>query len=447
MELGGCMKKWLAGIIVCGSMLCLTEAAQSQTQWTRKLSGYYGLCVTVNPQNPQTAFGSVTPTLRSDSRLYVSRDAGGNWDTLWTAPGFIFDIVVHPIDTTIMFVGTPDVWRSTDAGIHWSRVLDSVAIVGEAILVDPISPNKIYAASSTVGLGRKGGFWTSTDYGVTWSLAPSTQGNNYCTIALRPDSPNILYGGLDSGTIQRTTDYGATWTTVRAGGGTEELPIIVIDRRNPLVAYAVIYAAPGGVLKTTDGGASWFESGLNGVSLWSLDIDPDNSSTILAGELDSLGRMFRSTDAGLTWMDISNGLPRGINDVGHYWVKIVSMDPPLVLAAVLGSTGQGGIYKLEKVTSVHRVKDGIPVRFSLEQNYPNPFNPSTRIGFAVTGSGFVSLKVHDVLGREVATLVSEVLQPGSYTTTWDAARMPSGVYFYRLKAKDFMETKKMLLLK
>ena len=89
----------------------------------------------------------------------------------------------------------------------------------------------------------------------------------------------------------------------------------------------------------------------------------------------------------------------------------------------------------------------IPASFSLGQNYPNPFNPTTSYSFQVSDFGFVSLKVFDVLGREVVTIVSEQLQPGEYTRTWDANGAASGVYFYRLVSGKFSETRKMILLK
>lgn len=90
---------------------------------------------------------------------------------------------------------------------------------------------------------------------------------------------------------------------------------------------------------------------------------------------------------------------------------------------------------------------GLPREFSLSQNYPNPFNPSTTITFAVPKSGFVELKVYDILGREVATLVNERLEPGWHTATWDAAGFASGVYLYRMKAGSSVETKKLLFMR
>jgi hypothetical protein len=105
-------------------------------------------------------------------------------------------------------------------------------------------------------------------------------------------------------------------------------------------------------------------------------------------------------------------------------------------------------------TGVYEDDNSPPATFALKQNYPNPFNPSTNIGFrlpagkaGITDYGFVSLKVFDVMGREVATLVNEQLQPGSYKTAFDGANQPSGVYFYRLMSRGFVETRRMLLIR
>ena len=88
-----------------------------------------------------------------------------------------------------------------------------------------------------------------------------------------------------------------------------------------------------------------------------------------------------------------------------------------------------------------------PTGFLLSQNYPNPFNPSTTVEFRIQRSEFVILKVFDLLGRKVATLVNEVKQPGTYTVQWDATGAASGMYFYRLIAASFVETRKMMVLK
>jgi hypothetical protein len=89
----------------------------------------------------------------------------------------------------------------------------------------------------------------------------------------------------------------------------------------------------------------------------------------------------------------------------------------------------------------------MPLSFNLSQNYPNPFNPSTKIKYQIPELSFVTLKVYDVLGNEVAALVNEEKPVGSYELEFNATSLPSGIYFYRLQAGSFVETKKMVLLK
>lgn len=102
--------------------------------------------------------------------------------------------------------------------------------------------------------------------------------------------------------------------------------------------------------------------------------------------------------------------------------------------------------ELNTITNVED-EEGIPKGYSLEQNCPNPFNPSTSIKYAVSDMQFVTLKVYDVLGNEIATLVNEEQPAGSYEVSFDASQFTSGIYFYRLQAGNFVETKKMILLK
>jgi len=99
------------------------------------------------------------------------------------------------------------------------------------------------------------------------------------------------------------------------------------------------------------------------------------------------------------------------------------------------------------VTSSDDPKNILPLAYDLYQNYPNPFNPSTIINYQLAVGSQVTLKVYGVLGNEVATLVNEKKPAGTYELKWNAANLPSGVYFYRIQAGSFVETKKMILLK
>ena len=104
--------------------------------------------------------------------------------------------------------------------------------------------------------------------------------------------------------------------------------------------------------------------------------------------------------------------------------------------------GAGG-----EIIGIQNISSEIPSSFSLSQNYPNPFNPVTNLEFGISDLGFVSLEVYDVLGKEVAMLVNEKLSPGKYKVEFDGSGFSSGVYFYRLTAGDFTETKRMMLVK
>ncbi len=110
---------------------------------------------------------------------------------------------------------------------------------------------------------------------------------------------------------------------------------------------------------------------------------------------------------------------------------------------ILKTTNGGGYY----LTEIVPINNSVPDEFILKQNYPNPFNPVTNINFSLPKEGFVSIKVYDVTGRMVKTLVNEVIETGNYTVTFDGSQFASGIYFYRLETNNFMETKRMMLVK
>jgi len=116
-----------------------------------------------------------------------------------------------------------------------------------------------------------------------------------------------------------------------------------------------------------------------------------------------------------------------------------------------GSFGSGIFSRVSiegtNLVSVSNTGTSVPKTFSISQNYPNPFNPSTKIQYEVPEKSIVSLKVYDVLGNEIITLVNKETLSGRYEVEFNATNLPSGVYFYRIQANNFVETKKMILLK
>jgi hypothetical protein len=148
--------------------------------------------------------------------------------------------------------------------------------------------------------------------------------------------------------------------------------------------------------------------------------------------------IFISNYYGNTWKKENSGLPQisissiGVDSSGYIFV---------------GTLG-GGIYRsAQSITKVQVVSGLLPTYYSLSQNYPNPFNPSTSISYSIPKQTQVQLQVYNLLGQLIATLVDESKQPGTYTVTWDASTRSSGLYFYRMTAGEFVETKKAILLK
>jgi len=141
------------------------------------------------------------------------------------------------------------------------------------------------------------------------------------------------------------------------------------------------------------------------------------------------------------------------NDNGATW-KHLGLDSISVRGLVsygdttFAYTYADGIYKVRSTVSVNSVAAVTHLAsFRLEQNYPNPFNPTTNLRFTIGNAQFVSFKIYDVLGREVSTLIHEKLSPGNHIVSWNASNLSSGVYFYRLQTGNFVETKKMVLMK
>ncbi len=127
--------------------------------------------------------------------------------------------------------------------------------------------------------------------------------------------------------------------------------------------------------------------------------------------------------------------------------NIFALDTSIVYAGfnqvnIMKTTNGGG-----NIVSVEQISSEVPEKFYLYQNYPNPFNPNTKIKFQIPKPGYVILKVFDILGREIVTLIDKMMNAGVYDTEFDGANLSSGIYFYRIEAGNFVEAKKMVLVK
>jgi len=175
--------------------------------------------------------------------------------------------------------------------------------------------------------------------------------------------------------------------------------------------------------------------------------DPDNGGVPIVGVEDQVTAytpmpvQARGTQtAQLTWI-----LPQ---DIGAYPRVYGVIDPENALAEIHENNNKGWTILGKSTTDVEEdVASDVPRVFGLEQNYPNPFNPSTVVIYRVAAARMIDVRVYDILGREVAVLANEVKPAGRYTVIWNAANMPSGVYFCRLTAGEFSQTRKVMLLR
>jgi len=193
------------------------------------------------------------------------------------------------------------------------------------------------------------------------------------------------------------------------------------------------------IIRTTNGGIDWGDTSI-ALSKIGNDIEFINGNPALIWATD-YNYLYFSKDTGKTWTKqvvVGTGLTaRDIEFVNETegWV--------LCDKYIYYTDNLGGF-----ITDVDKEKpDNFPKDYSLLQNYPNPFNPTTSIKYSLPEQQFVSLKIFDILGKEVATLVNENKPAGNYEMNFDASNLTSGVYFYQLRAGSFAATRKLILMK
>ena len=261
---------------------------------------------------------------------------------------------------------------------------------------------------------NKGGgrIYRTSNSGATWQIVGVGDTSIYFSrLFVNRPIPDRLWAVGTSGKIFASTSYGNTWFA-QSSGTTKHLHDVVFRTSNE----GIVAGDSGIVRYTTNGGASWLSDPyLDGLT--TRDI-------ISVAQVDS-----NTVDAITVGRSLSTS-PEGS-----------SVDTTFFLAV-----------SSEPLTGVAPVSDVAPASFKLAQNYPNPFNPTTAIRFSLPSQGrggvrSVLLQVYDLLGREIATLVNEKKAPGTYAVTWDATGQASGVYLYRLRAGEYVATRKLVLLR
>jgi photosystem II stability/assembly factor-like uncharacterized protein len=284
-------------------------------------------------------------------------------------------------------------------------------------------------------------FLKTTDGGNNWN--PFMGGGIFFFV----DANNgwSFYGSGQNGSeppyqILRTTNGGTDWTyqyTDNSVGGYNAMYFSDINN-------GWIVGDAGKVLKTTDGGTNWnivTNSGINpndrSKTVFFLDA---NNGWISSKDGNGFGIIQHTTDGGASWT--TQGTPLVDPQGGNAIFSIYFVD-----AQNGWLTGDyGKICRYTGTTGVEN-NDNSPKDFSLMQNYPNPFNPGTVIRYQLPVASQISIKVFNVLGNEIATLVNDYKPAGNYNVDFNAANLSSGVYFYSLTAGSFTETKKFILLR
>jgi photosystem II stability/assembly factor-like uncharacterized protein len=275
-----------------------------------------------------------------------------------------------------------------------------------------------------------GDTFRSTDEGNSWDLI-GFDSSAIADIAFNDELTFAIFYGNVAG-LYKSFDYGINWEFIPTAP--PHLNMMLATKSGKLLAFSD-YPSEN-LYISTDDGLTWSTiSELNGINI--RDIEENQLGHFFIATINGV---YRSTDDGDSWQQINTGL-----DSTHIWCQRLCVDSSGYLY-VTSRTEQTLYRSVESTTPVEKVQIIIH-SFSLEQNYPNPFNPSTKIKYSVSQFSKVELIVYDVLGNEIEKLVNEEKLAGSYEVTWYAASLPSGVYFYHLRAGEFISTKKMLLLK
>lgn len=367
------------------------------------LIGGDGFYVIVDFTNPDIIYAE-----SQNGYLQKSTDGGNNFDyarnginqnepTNWSTP-----VIMDPNNHNVLYYGTDRVYRTTNGASNWTAVSPDLS--------DGI---------------------------------PGTRLGTVTTIDVAATNSDVIYAGTDDSHVWVTTDYGSNWTDISGPLPYRWVTRVKADPNNENIVYATFsglrwHDPQSHVFKSTNMGAEWTDisSNLPDAPVNAFAVDNNDPNRLYLGS--DVGA-FMSFNGGTSWQPIAGGLPV----VSVYDMKIHPVENYLAI----GTHGRS-MYKIDLAQLVDMKQ---PVNklegFSLSQNYPNPFNPSTIISFQIANSTFVSLKVYDALGSEAAVLINGEKSPGTYSVNFNASILSSGVYYYRLRAGSYTQTRKMVLMR
>jgi photosystem II stability/assembly factor-like uncharacterized protein len=433
----------------------------------------------------------------NDGGIDYSSNGGSSWSQSNTLPITQFyagDVDYNNTNTVLGGAQDNGTLRTlTGSQNNWTDITGGD---GFYCLIDYTTSQRVYASTQNGALER------STNGGNSFMSGTSgldlTYSNWMTPYVMDKNNPLTLYCGTYK--IFKTTNGMQNWTQISpdlTNGHVQNLGTITtvdVSKSNPNVIYCGTDDA--NVWVTTNGGTNWIKinSGLPYRWVTRVTIHPDSANvcyvTLSGYKVDSTGaHIYRTSNYGSSWVSVHGNLPDApLNDViidpADYRTLYVASDIAVMYTTNMGSNWQvlgtgfptnvpchhillhnptrtlyvwthgRSIFKINvPLVGITNNHEGVPAKFILQQNYPNPFNPSTRIKFALPTftkgglGGLVTLKIYDILGRLVTTLVNDNLKPGSYEIDWNASTYSSGIYFYRLTAGDYSDVKKMILVK
>jgi photosystem II stability/assembly factor-like uncharacterized protein len=408
-------------IILFGFNFLKLSAQWQQTTLTSEQDYYCAL--TINGNNIYSG--------THNSKVYRSTDDGINWENIFdlSSTDNIFKINVLGANGANVFLGTDaGIYLSRDYGINWREALSINKVVNSFL----INEANIFAGTSQ-------GLYLSTNNGVSWKIVDNilTDAEVYSLglndIGIFAGVAGYAGGSFSDKGLYLSTDNGINWSPV-------------LSTKNKVLSIATsetnIFAGTedGGAYLSTDNGVNWSDvnAGIFSSMVYSSAISGNNIYVATQS-----GDVYVSTDFGQTWGMESDNLI--FNDV----TSLALSEQNIFIG-----TSSCGIWKrpiadlLSKITSVELNYSGIiPTEFRLSQNYPNPFNPTTKIQFNISKDCHVLLAIYNTLGQEIEILVNQELSAASYTIDYNASRLPSGIYFYKIQSGVYSSTKKMMLVK
>ena len=391
----------------------------------------------------------------------------GNWQLVGNFAEGQMVWTITKDNTNNLLAGTlgGKVYRSPDGGLNWTLINPSMSVT--------YIWSVVVNSTGTILAGTETGIYSSNDNGATWSLTSLT---GHDTRALLIDNSGSLYAGTWDSGIWKSTDNGTNWQQVNSGLTALAVHALAVDSQNKI--YAGTYGA--GVFKSVDAGANWVRTQTPYDYIWTIKILADDN--IFAGTYGS--GVYRTTNGGDFWLQMNNGLTNAYiysitadnqnnifvnswnsgvfasSNFGLTWESLGmsgfgvsslysnSSNTEASNATLVAGTSDGNIYiNTAPLVSVEETTPEVPESFSLSQNYPNPFNPSTLIEFTLPVKTNVILKVFNILGQEVRTLINGELVEGKYKVNFDAKGLASGVYIYQISSNAFTLSKKMILQK